>query len=100
MKIHCGKGYNRDNYYCELTLDLDKRLIESKKNEYFNNYIYKFSFDTKQSAIRFPGATRGCIYHENGIITNIKIYDDSNCYIDGTEDFLSKKYVGIKLKEE
>lgn len=62
----------------EVTEYLDKYLI-GNLHEYYYNYIYEEPSDNKW-LIRVPGATRGNILIENGVIKHIELYDDSFCY--------------------
>lgn len=81
-------------YINDLTIDMDKCLL--KKHSGFCTYIYNSKCNNKYP-IRYPGATRGHIkVDDNDIITEIKLYADTNIY--NSNVFMCfDKYIGKKF---
>lgn len=71
----------RQGYRNEITDFLDKYLLDDfcEFREIYSNYIYDEPFNNRW-LIRVPGATRGNILVEDGIVKSIEIYEDSFCY--------------------
>lgn len=103
-------GYKFIEFYGEFTEDLDTRLREGYKEIIKNRssnhslsrlLIHELNVGNEPTILvfRVPGATRGCIYLDNNqIITSIEVYKDiSQCYVDGTEEYLNEKWVGTKM---
>ena len=102
-------GYKFIEFYGEFTKDLDTRLREGYKEIIKNRssnhslsriLIHELNVGGPTTLVfRVPGATRGCIYLDNNqIITSIEVYKDiSQCYVDGTEEYLNEKWVGTKM---
>lgn len=101
------KNENTDEYYCELTTDLDK-LAGLDKEEWYSefdscrkHYVVIDALKEKNIiAIRIPGGTLGGIYYDNNnVITNIKIDTGYivKTYPSNVEDIINEKYIGKKL---
>lgn len=103
-------GYKFIEFYGEFTEDLDTRLIEGWKEtrkDMLRNHslsrilIHELNVGNEPTILvfRVPGATRGCIYLDhNQVITGIEVHNDiSQCYVDGTEEYLNEKWVGTKM---
>lgn len=89
-------------YECEMTKAFDKHLIKPHRNW----STYMCPFDRGRMVLRYPGATRGCIwYDENNVITDIKFYKegyDNEDTLGGEEYHASvqeeaNKYIGCRL---
>lgn len=88
------------HYSCDITEDLD--LIENVLpvlRHYIMQFEQKEDFDVW--AIRKPGRTVGGIWTDkNGVIKDIKVYDDCvGGYPSGYTNYF-KKYIGQKLEFE
>lgn len=87
---------NWQGYKNIITDYLDKYLIKCDNCEgFYSNYIYTEPINGKW-AIRVPGATRGYIKIENGIIEEIELYEDSFCYSTSVYDELDK-FIGMEI---
>ena len=85
----------KSNYVNDFTKELDTVLKHKAESIEFYTYLYHYSDDTW--VFRYPGATRGHIkIDDNNIITEIKIYKDTNIYKPEAEE-ICKKYIGYKL---
>ena len=83
------------DYVNDFTKELDTILKHKVEGVNFNTYLYPYSDDIW--VFRYPGATRGHIkIDDNDIITDIKIYEDTNIYKPEAEE-ICKKYIGYKL---
>ena len=89
-------------YFNEITKELDKYLLYSNSPYCFDTYI--IAYDTGLWSIRFPGATRGHIRVDDSmIITEIKLYDDTafgdkiGCYKREAIDVV-RRFIGTKLE--
>lgn len=83
------------DYVNDFTKELDSVLKYKPEGVNFNSYLYPYSDDTW--VFRYPGATRGYIkIDKDSIITDIRIYEDTNIYKPEVED-ICKKYIGYKL---
>lgn len=79
----------------EITDYLDKYLLKCDDcDDYYRNYIYDKPIGNKW-LIRVPGATRGNIEVEDGVIKNITLLEDSFCYrkevLDNLPQFFGKE---------
>lgn len=88
---------DRQGYRNEITDFLDKYLLDDfcEYRDIYSNYIYDTSFNNRW-LIRVPGATRGNILVEDGIIKSIEIYEDSFCYKREVLDHIDK-FIGCKI---
>lgn len=85
---------NRQGYKNDITEYLDEYLIKCEGCiDFYSNYIYDEPINGNW-AIRVPGATRGHIKIEDGIIKEIKLYEDSFCYkrevLNNLDQFIGK----------
>ena len=81
-------------------------MLDVDKTGYgFVNYLYPEAFDVRDElysiAIRYPGATRGCIiFNETKVIEKVMIYEDDyhtdDIYPPNVRECLTK-YIGMKL---
>ena len=89
----------RRDYKSEITDYLDKHLIKCYGcSDFYSNYIYSEPVNGYW-AIRVPGATRGHIKVEDGVVKEIKLYEDTFCYGESVFDELNK-FVGRKIDLE
>lgn len=87
---------DRQGYRNEITDYLDKYLIKCDGCiDLYSNYIFDEDVNGNW-AIRVPGATRGHIKVENGVVEKIKLYEDSFCYTRDVYDGLDK-FIGMKI---
>ena len=87
---------NRKGYINGVTKFLDEYLIKCENySDFYYNYICDEPFNDDW-AIRVPGATRGHIKIKDGVITEIKLYEDSFCYDEKVYDNLDK-FIGMKI---
>lgn len=106
-----GELLGQNEFYCELTDEMDKHLVSSikeivKRHNRTGTYIYDFGerYDEKKGhvyAIRLPGATRGYIYtDENNEIIEIVFYErqcyNMGCYEKSLET-VKDKFMGWKI---
>lgn len=83
-------------YVNDITRYLDRYLIRCNDClDLYSNYIFNEPVNGNW-AIRVPGATRGHIKIEDGVVTEIKLYEDSFCYKKDVFDDL-KKFIGMKI---
>lgn len=95
------KGLIHSEYTSELTKEMDTYLLHP--HHCLKTYMVEFETTDKKVTwvIRYPGATRGCMVEENGIITEIKFYQDS-CYetlktYRKEMESIIDKYIGLKV---
>lgn len=103
IKNRRNNKYN-DEYYCEITDEMDKYLTDGFKQVGFSSYIHICG--PGEIAFRYPGATRGHIlYDKNNIITEIKFYEDTainsknhpiGCYTKDVANVIDK-FIGSKI---
>ena len=99
----------RDEYYCELTKELDILSGLNKRESYegykYRHYIYATDSDKKEHcyAIRVPGGTLGDIVANNDdYIIDITIYTNYviRTYPHNVNEIIKKKYIGKKIEFE
>lgn len=89
---------NWQGYRNEITDYLDEFLLDgyARGCDADSNYIYDRPVVKSQResywGIRVPGATRGEMLIEDGIIKNIKLYEDTFCYKREVLDNIDKFY--------
>lgn len=97
----------KDEYFCELTEELDILSGLNKRESYrygYKHYVYATDSDKKEHcyAIRVPGGTVGGIWVDgHNVIINIKI--DRNYVVKTYSDELDaiiEKYIGKKIEFE
>lgn len=97
-----------NEFICSLTKEMDDHLKEGKLKEYYSTYIYLTKEDIKGiekkdkkiMAIRFPGATIGCIkLDDDFIVKDIVLYEDISFdpFKISVHEVI-KKYIGRKIK--
>lgn len=87
---------DQQGYKNQITVYLDEYLIKCEGCvDFYRNYIYDEPKDNKW-AIRVPGATRGHIEVEGGIIKEIELYEDRFCYSKEVYDNLNK-FIGMEI---
>lgn len=80
----------------EMTVKLDKLVLEKSRIRIFYTYIYGKKINNCY-VIRYPGASRGCIeVDDNDVITGIKIYDTNGIYSELAKETL-EEYIGYTL---
>jgi len=104
--IKASRNRNRD-YFCEITKYIDKWLDEQYASWIDKGYssgtyfFYKAEHKENVRVFRFPGATRGHIqYNDNYVIERFIVYkngDGVDCYVDGLEELLNARYIGVRL---
>ncbi len=87
-----------NEYYCEITSELD-RVAGLDLNNCWRHYIL---YDCKENCliIRIPGGTLGCVeYDENKMITKIHVCTDYvvRTYPDNVNEQL-QKFIGQKIE--
>ena len=104
MKLYNKIGYLRNEYVCDLTIELDSlaNLIGSKYYKSFYHYILadEWCKNEKCLAIRVPGGTVGNILiDDNNVILEISIKTDYviRTYPDNINE-LVQKFVGKTIK--
>lgn len=80
------------HYINDITIFMDSMMTINKHPGFCRTYLIQRD---DVFAIRFPGATRGHIEHDNGIITDIVLYDET-CFSKKCTDMRYKR----KLKKE
>ncbi|MGL5754582.1 MULTISPECIES: hypothetical protein [Bacteria] len=97
-----------NEYLCSLTKEMDEHLKDEKLKEYYSTYIYLTEKDVEEveakdkkiMALRFPGATIGCIkIDDDFIIKDIVLYEDISFdpFKSSVKEAI-KKYIGRKIK--
>lgn len=82
-------------YVNDLTRHLDKYLVGTVTRRWCT-YIYDDPCGDNW-LLRVPGATRGYVTVVEGIITEVKLHEDSFCYKPEVLDTLNQ-FLGMKIK--
>ena len=98
--------YGDKEYICQFTKEIDKYL--HGLNDVYYSYLYDYGprkeFNGNEGyiySIRSPGSTKGHIFIDNqGIITEVKFYDDTLEYFDPEVKILEKEFLGYQLVKE
>lgn len=108
LKRKYKDDFDMDEYFCELTEELDNLSGLNKQESYYygrRHYIYATNSDKKEHiyAIRIPGGTVGDIETDNdNVIVNLAV--DTNyvvrTYPCNINEIIKKKYIGTKIEFE
>lgn len=87
---------NWQGYKNDITKYLDEYLIKCEGcREFYSSYIYESPVNGNW-AIRVPGATRGHINIDNGVIKEIELYKDRFCYTKDVYNNLNQ-FIGLEI---